>query len=102
MRPSARATVSPMARATLTIRLTTAEKQTLELFAAGKGKQLSVWLRESALSAAGGVSAEWRRTDEGPAWLRAVSREVRKAVRLELRSTARRARERRRTRHARA
>lgn len=94
-----------MARTTLTIRLTAAEKQTLELFAAERGKPLSVWLRQAALTAAGGLASEWRtKKNEGPAWVRVVAKEVRRAIRTELNraAEAKRARVDRRARRQRA
>lgn len=74
-----------MTRKTLSIRLTDAETQTLSAAALRAGVGLSVYVRNAALEAAGGVSSEWReKAPEPPVWARGLLRAVKHAVRGEL------------------
>lgn len=74
-----------MARVTLSIRLTAAERQTLAARAEKDGRPLSQWVRLVALSAAGGVASEWD-AEKGPPWARKISKLVARVVREELRA----------------
>ena len=95
-----------MARKTLSIRLTDAENQTLSAAALRAGVGVSVYVRNAALEAAGGLSSEWReKTPEPPVWARGLLRAVKHAVRAELgrsrrqRASAKPSRVSRRARH---
>lgn len=72
-------------RSTISVKLSKAERQTLEHRAQNDGRALSTWIRMAALNAAGGVSSEW---DAGapPAWARKVAKVIARAVRAELRT----------------
>lgn len=74
-----------MARVTLSIRLTAAERQTLAARAKADGRPLSQWVRLVALSAAGGVASEWD-AEKGPPWAKKLARLVSRVVREELRA----------------
>jgi hypothetical protein len=95
-----------MSRKTVSIRLTDAETQTLGAAAARAGVGLSVYVRNAALEAAGGVSSEWReKAPEPPVWAAGLIRAVKRALRAELgrtqrqRAEVKRARGSRRARH---
>lgn len=75
-----------MARQTLSIKLTPAERQTLAARAEADGRALSTWVRLVALKSAGGVSSEWD-AETAPPWARKVARVLLRSVRAELKRT---------------
>lgn len=92
-----------MARHTLSIRLSDAEKQTLTIAAERAGVPLSVYVRTLAVKGAGGVSSEWRTgPPPAPLWAAGLLRAIRRTIRRELEAPARRGRGSPRARPSRA